>query len=101
MQIQRQICRELASATFCGAAIGAPAAALGWQLGERYGQDVVQIGIRQAVPLMQSGWVSPHTLLKWGPTALRPLVQAQAGAFLLGAAGIVAGTMLGVALARA
>lgn len=95
-----QTCLELAAGGLGAAAIGAPAAAAGWHLGQELGPDLVQIGIRHAVPLMQSGWISPHTLLTWGPKALHPVVQAQAGALLLGSLGVVAGVLIGVGLAR-
>lgn len=82
----------------CGLAVGVPSAEAGYQLGQRYGADVVEFGIRRAVPLMQAGWITPKTLLTWAPRVLNPVFQAQAGAVVLGCAGVAAGLMLGAAL---
>jgi hypothetical protein len=91
---------ELVTATAGAAALGTPAAAAGWHLGKQMGPDLVRWAAPHALRAMHNGWVSPHTLLTWGPKALQPLVQAQAGALLLGSVGVVAGVLIGVGLAR-
>jgi len=74
---------------------------LGHELGGRYGMRVVQAAIPHALELMQKGWLSPQTALDLARYALRPAVQAQVGALLLGTVGIAVGVWAGAALFEA
>ncbi len=94
--------RNPAAGAFAGGVtLGAPAAVLGYQLGERYGMRLVQAAVPHALELIQKGWVSPKTALDLARYALRPVVQAQVGALVLGTVGIAVGCFAGAALFQA